>query len=215
MTSYPGQGSRRSGVATALAVVVALGAGVAIGWAVFHSGSHATKAVATPCPGDEHSQSGQARAAACLLDDYLTLINESSAVRDVQLKQIVLPAKQPGWSYPSLGTAPVNGPGQPTRYAKIAAEYAAVVAVKIDRSPNAALQFPAPQVAYRAWVAIVDAYQTGSPPLANWYLGDFAVQWQNGRWWLSGAFHGDAHATPMTYTAGSEDTAFGPGWIGA
>lgn len=214
MTTYPGQRSHRGAVATALAVIVALGAGVAIGWAVFHSDSPATKAVATPCPGDEQSQLERARAAACLLDDYLTLINESGAVRDAQLKQIMLPSKQPGWSYPSLGTAPVNGPGQPTRYSKITVEYADVIAVKIDRSSNAALQFPAPQIAYRAWVAIVDAYQASSPPLANWYLGDFAAQWENGRWWLSGAFHADAHATPMTYTAGSEDTAFGPGWVG-
>ena len=54
MAGYPGQGSRRGVVAAALALVVALGFGVLVGWAAFHDdGSKTTAAQAPVCPGGE------------------------------------------------------------------------------------------------------------------------------------------------------------------
>jgi hypothetical protein len=213
MATYPGQGSRRGAVAVALALVVALGFGVLVGWAAFHDGSKTTAAQAPICPGGETERT---RVAACLLDAYLALVNEPTTTRDAQLAKIVLPSRLTNerQTYRTLGTAPVNPPGKPAQYAKVVAEYATVVAVKVGTSTDPGA-YRAPDTGLTAWVSIVDSYSGGSPPLANWYLGHFAVRRQDGRWWLTDRFHADENATPMTYTQGPEDRAFGAGWVGS
>lgn len=216
MATYPGQRSQRGSVLLAVAVVVALGVGLLAGWALFHDGSKSSDATASPCPGGQHDRLEQARAAACLLDAYLALIDEPSPTRDELLAQIVLPANlaRERASYPVPTSAPVNSPGDPVRYAKVATEYAAVAAVKAGTAtaPDA---YQAPDEGFTAWVAKVDSYADGSVPLCNWYLGHFAVRWNGGRWWLSDRFHADENATPMSYTQGAQSGAFGPGWVAA
>lgn len=216
MAAYPGQRSRHTAAWTTLAVVVAFGAGVLIGWAPFHAGSRTGNAPSPLCPGSQRDQYERAHAAACLLDAYLALVNQPKAMRDARLARIVLPARLASerTSYRTLGTAPVNPPGKPAQYAKVTAEYATVAAVKAGTSTDPRV-YHAPDIGFTAWVSIVDSYEEGSPPLANWYLGHFAVRWQSDRWWLTDRFHADENATPMTYTLGPEDRAFGDGWVGA
>jgi hypothetical protein len=215
MATYPGQRSRRGAVPTVLAAVVALGAGLLVGWALFHDDTKASKADAPLCPGSQHNHFERARAAACLLDAYLALVNQPKAVRDTQLAEIVFPARLASEreTYRSLGSVPVNAPGKPARYANVAAEYATVAAVKLGTTidPGA---YQSPDVGFTAWVSIVDSYADGSTPLSNWYLGHFAVRWQNGRWWLTDRYHADENATPMTYTEGPESRAFAADWVG-
>ncbi|HZC72081.1 MAG TPA: hypothetical protein VE442_15415 [Jatrophihabitans sp.] len=216
MATYPGKKSWRAAVATALAVVVALGAGGFVGWAVFSDSSKSSALPAPLCAGGQHGEFEQASAAACLLDAYLALVTEPAATRDARLAEIVLPARFAAErkTYRTPDTAPVNPPGKPAEFERVTAEYASVAAVKAGTSTDPGA-YRAPDVGFTAWVSIVDSYDDGSTPLANWYLGHFAVRWQDGRWWLTDRFHADENATPMTYTQGPENTAFGPGWVGA
>lgn len=197
MTTYPGQRSRRGAVATALAVIVALGAGVAIGWAVFHSDSHATNAVATPCPGGEHDPRERARAGACLLDAYMALGSQPVAARDSELAGIVLPSKINGFrhDYRAVGSEYPSG----------TTVYASVAAVKLDQNPA---DSQAPDVGYQVWVPV--AVNT-TPPRSAWYLGTFAIRWQSGRWWLTSGF--TYNSTVPTYAMPEASTQFGSGWI--
>jgi hypothetical protein len=216
MATYPGQRSRRGAVLTVLAVLVALAVGLVVGWALSRNDTKPAKAQASLCPGSQHNRYEQARAAACLLNAYLALVNQPKTTRDAQLAAIVLPAQlgSERTTYRTFGTAPVNPPGKPAQYAKVAAEYATVAAVKSGTSTDPGA-YHSPDIGWTAWVSIVDAYDGGSTPLANWYLGHFAVRWQDGRWWLIDRFHADENATPMTYTQGPESSAFGAGWVGA
>lgn len=215
-TRYPGQRPRRSRAATvAVALVMALAAGVVLGWVLFHSDSSRTTAAKAPlCPDSRTNAMERARAAACLLDAYLALAGQPLAVRNERLADVVLPSQlaTERTVRPTFRSAPVNPPGQPTKYAKITAEYASVVAVKpgTQLRPGA---YEQPDVGYTAWIVTVDSYADSSAPLSNWYLGHFAIRWQHGRWWLADGFSADKNATPTSYTGGPENTAFGPGWV--
>lgn len=213
---YPGQHPQRgrSAAAMTVAIVVALVAGVGVGWTVFHH-STAPKVAASPlCLGSQADARDRPRTAACLLEAYMALTNQPKPIRDRRLADIVLPShlNVERKTYRVERRAPINPPGQPARFAKINAEYASVVAVKpgTQLRPEA---YEKPDVGYSAWMAFVDSFADGSPPLANWYLGHFAIRWQDGRWWLADPFNADQNATPTTYTGGPEKTAFGPGWV--
>ena len=214
MPTFPGQRARPGVAVGVVAVVFSLALGLASGWALFH-GRTASERLTTICTANRQDQTVEARAAACLLNAYLALVNEPATSRDAKLASIVLPARlaEERSTYRGLGSAPVNPPGKPVQYVDVVAEYATVVAVRPGTTTDPGA-YRSPDVGFSAWVSIVDSYSGQSAPLANWYLGHFAVRWQANRWWLTDRFHADENATPMTYTQGREDRAFGSGWIG-
>ena len=194
MPHYPGQQPRRWPYA-ALAVVVAVGAGLLVGRA---TADGSTSAAATPsgggtaCPGGRDAP-GRNAAAVCLVQAYFALGGASD--RDARLGDLVKASELNSVrsAYKALD-------------AKVANEYAAVAATNLQVSGS--------DVTGRAWVAFVDSYKDGSAPQAQWWITSFGLHWQDGRWWLSGAVNTILEATPSTASQ-SQVTGFGTGWVAA
>lgn len=194
MPRYPGQQVRRWPF-VAVAGIVALLAGLGAGWmlAPRASGSATHE---TSCPGGR-DVAGRRAAAACLVASYFSLENASPAARDSKLADIVLPAELAATrtSYQAL---PPN----------VSTEYSAVAATNVVPSQTR----PDTDASGQAWVAFVDSYKDGSPPLAQWWITTFSLRWQDGRWWLSGGVGMQVNATPPS-TGAAPRTGFGPGWV--
>ncbi|HEY3712942.1 MAG TPA: hypothetical protein VGL39_00345 [Jatrophihabitantaceae bacterium] len=202
MPHYPGQQPRRWPYAV-LAVVVAAGAGLLVGRATADGSTGAaatTSGGGTTCPGGRDAP-GRNAAAVCLVQAYFALENVAAAQRDSKLANLIRSDQLDGQrkAYKALD-------------AKVATEYTAVAATKLQPSQT----LPDTDASGQAWVAFVDNYKDGSPPLAQWWLTSFELHWQNGRWWLAGPIGTQVNATPTTAAAApAPGTGFGPGWVAA
>ena len=193
MPRYPGQLPRRWPFVL-VGVVVAMLAGLGVGRMISGQASGSPARPEASCPGGQDAAGRQA-AAACLVTSYFALENSSPDARGAKLADLVLPS--------ALSAART---GYKTLDAKVATEYAAVAATNLTPDPNH------PDAASgQAWVAFVDNYKDGSPPLAQWWITTFGLHWQDGRWWLDGGVATEVDATPQT-SGQAPRTGFGPGW---
>lgn len=199
MPHYPGQQPRRWPFAV-LAVVVAVGAGLLIGRVTASSSADAAPKANGPasCPGGR-DDAGRRAAAVCLVQAYYALENLPTDQREAQLAALVVPNELDAQKHAYKGLD-----------AKVASEYAAVAATNIQPSQTQ----PDSAASGQAWVAFVDSYKNGSPPLAQWWITTFDLRWQSGRWWLGGAIGTRVDATPPSSGTAST-TGFGPGWVAA
>jgi hypothetical protein len=187
-----------------LAVVIAAGAGLLIGRVTADDSpagaSPPSKDSGPTCPGG-HDDVGRRAAAVCLVQAYYALENVPADDRNRKLADVVLPSELDG-----------QRKGYKALDAKVASEYSAVAATKIEPSQTQ----PDTAASGEAWIAFVDSYKDGSPPLAQWWVVAFDVQWKSGRWWLSGAIGTEINATPTSAAdAPAQRTGFAPGWVAA
>jgi len=138
-------------------------------------------------------------------------------MRDAQLADIVLPTQlaTERKTYRTLGTAPVNPPGKPARYATVVAEYAGGGGSEARHDYRYGRLSVAGRRVHRMGVESSIRTRTVQRRLSNWYhrpTSRCAGRAAGGG--LTDRLHADQNATPMTYTQGPEKHAFGPGWCG-
>jgi hypothetical protein len=195
MPHYPGEQRRRWPIVVAVGATAAV-IGLLAGWLIGGGSSHASASSAAVCPGNR-DDAGRRVAAVCLVTSYFSLENAPPDVRDAGLADLVLPAELDAarQSYRPLD-------------AHVSTEYAAVAATNLASSPTR----PDTDATGQAWMAFVDNYKNGSPPLAQWWITTFELRWQDGRWWLNGGVAAQVNATPQT-AGRAPRTGFGPGWV--
>lgn len=194
MRRYPGQQVRRwpfIGAAGIVAMVVGLGAGWMLAPRTSTAATHETF-----CPGGR-DDAGRRAAAVCLVASYFALENVPPGARGAKLAGLVLPAE--------LAAAQMSYQALP---ANVSTEYSAVAATNVVASQTR----PDTDASGQAWVAFVDSYNDGSPPLAQWWITTFSLRWQDGRWWLYGGVGMQVNATPPS-TGAAPRSGFGPGWV--
>jgi hypothetical protein len=179
-----------------LAVVIAAGAGLLIGRVTADNSpagaSPPSKDSGPTCPGG-HDDAGLRAATVCLLQAYFGLGNVPKGERDDKLTDLVLPSELDATrsAYEALK-------------ATVAQEYAAVAATNLPQNGDT--------VDGQAWVAFLDTYKDNSTPQSQWWITDFEMHWQSGRWWLSSRVSPTSYATPKTGDA-TPRGGYGPGWV--